>query len=184
MFTHSFIHFWLCWVFAACQLSPAAASGGHSLRLTSFTLQQLLPVQSRLWACRLQQLPQRMRTFQPQTRDGNPLSPLSRWILNHWTSREVRLPYSCSPLPLVILASFHQPSRLWHTPLQRLKPLILQVSSAGVISSTRGMDPGVSRAFWSSLISLPAHSKSNLEDETQIPSLSLWGPHWVQLFRW
>ena len=45
---HSFIHFWLHWVFvAACRLSLVAASGGYSsLRCTGFSLRWLLLLQS------------------------------------------------------------------------------------------------------------------------------------------
>ena len=155
LFTHSFIHFWLCWAFvAARQLSPAAASGGcSSLQCISFSLQQLLSGRAQaLGHAGFSSCPTACGILVPKPGMETPVP-----CIKHWTTGVVRLPYSSSLL--TVLASFHQASPLRrHTPLQR--PASNTRVLRGVISSTRVMDPGSFQSILSSLISLPAHPKA------------------------
>ena len=83
-----FIYLWLCWVFiAACELFLIAVSPGYSLAwYPRFSLRWLLFLGSKgsrmclvvLW-----------HVESPWTRDETSILCIGRWILDHWTTREV-----------------------------------------------------------------------------------------------
>ena len=79
---------WLCWVSAAARGLSFDAVRGLLIAVAS------LAPEHRLWATQAQLLwcvgfvaPQ--HTESPQTRDQTHVPSFGRWILNHWTTREV-----------------------------------------------------------------------------------------------
>ena len=86
-----FFHFsWLCWVFVAvCGLSLVALSGSYSCcRVSVFPLQWFLMSQSTS-SRHVGLVVMASRIF--LDRGLNLIPCLGRWILNHWTTREVHL---------------------------------------------------------------------------------------------
>ena len=82
---HSFIYFWLCWVFiAACSLSLVVVSGGYSLVMVL----GLLIVVASLVSVHGLSCPSAWRIF-PDQRDQNHVPHIGRQILNQWNTPEV-----------------------------------------------------------------------------------------------
>ena len=100
-----FISFCLCWVFiAACRLSLLVVSWGYSLVATLSLLVAVASLAAqalglRLSSCSTQHLVASWHVGSSQTRDQTCGPCIGRWILNHWTSREVpgvlSLPWPC-----------------------------------------------------------------------------------------
>ena len=90
--------FWLCWVLAACGLSVVAASGGYSLvgMHPLLIVVASLVAEHRLLGVRAQSLghtglvvPGPVESSWTRDRTHDP--GVDRWILNHWTAREVQI---------------------------------------------------------------------------------------------